>query len=142
LTRKGKAHSTRPVSKRQPIWCKYAPEEVEPLVVKLAKEENTPSKIGLVLRDQYGIPLVKPITGKTVGKILKETGVASSMPEDLNNLIKRANRLRRHLERSKGDLYDKRSLELVESKVRRLAKYYGKEGILPKDWKYRVEGPA
>jgi len=142
LTRKGKAHSTRPVSKRQPIWCKYAPEEVEPLVVKLAKEENTPSKIGLVLRDQYGIPLVKPITGKTVGKILKETGAAPSMPEDLNNLIKRANRLRRHLERSKGDLYDKRSLELVESKVRRLAKYYSKEGILPKDWKYRVEGPA
>ena len=142
MTRKGKAHSTRPVSKRQPIWCKYAPEEVEPLVVKLAKEENTPSKIGLVLRDQYGIPLVKPITGKTVGKILEETGAAPSMPEDLNNLIKRANRLRRHLERSKGDLYDKRSLELVESKVRRLAKYYSKEGILPKDWKYRVEGPA
>ena len=142
MTRKGKAHSTRPVSKRQPIWCKYAPEEVEPLVVKLAKEENTPSKIGLVLRDQYGIPLVKPITGKTVSKILKKTGAAPSMPEDLNNLIKRANRLRRHLERSKGDLYDKRSLELVESKVRRLAKYYSKEGILPKDWKYRVEGPA
>lgn len=85
---------------------------------------------------------MKPITGKTVGKILEETGAAPSMPEDLNNLIKRANRLRRHLERSKGDLYDKRSLELVESKVRRLAKYYSKEGILPKDWKYRVEGPA
>ena len=142
MTRKGKAHSTRPVSKRQPIWCKYAPEEVEPLVVKLAKEENTPSKIGLVLRDQYGIPLVKPITGKTVGKILKEGGAAPGLPEDLDNLIKKAKRLRRHLERNKNDFYEKRSLELVESKVRRLAKYYSREGVLPKDWKYRVEGPA
>lgn len=85
---------------------------------------------------------MKPITGKTVGKILKEAGTAPSMPEDLDNLIKKAIRLRRHLERSKGDLYDKRFLQLVESKVRRLAKYYRKEGILPKDWKYHVEGSA
>jgi len=85
---------------------------------------------------------VKPITGKTVGKTLKEGGAAPGLPEDLDNLIKKAKRLRRHLERNKSDLYEKRSLELVESKVRRLAKYYTREGVLPKDWKYRVEGPA
>lgn len=142
LTRKGKAHSTRPVSKRQPIWCKYAPEEVEPLVVKLAKEENNPSAIGLLLRDQYGIPLVKSMTGKTIGKILREGGALPDLPEDLSNLIGKVNRLRRHLEKNKGDLYEKRSLALAESKVRRLVKYYGREGVLPKDWKYRAEGSA
>ncbi|MEM1589111.1 MAG: 30S ribosomal protein S15, partial [Candidatus Bathyarchaeia archaeon] len=35
---KGKSHSTRPVSKRPPSWCKYQPEEVEALVIKLARE--------------------------------------------------------------------------------------------------------
>ena len=50
---KGKAHSTRPVSKRAPSWCKYQPEEVEALVVKFAKEGHSASVIGTILRDQY-----------------------------------------------------------------------------------------
>ncbi|MEM2455020.1 MAG: 30S ribosomal protein S15, partial [Candidatus Bathyarchaeia archaeon] len=58
---KGRSHSTRPVGKRPPAWCKYTPEEVVALVVKLAKEGNSPSKIGVILRDQYGIPLIKSI---------------------------------------------------------------------------------
>lgn len=58
---KGSSHSTRPVSKRPPIWCKYKPEEVEALVIKLAKDGNSPSKIGTILRDQHGIPLAKSI---------------------------------------------------------------------------------
>ncbi len=139
MTRTGKSHSTRPISKRPPIWCKYAPEEVEALVVKLAKEENPPSKIGIILRDQYGIPLVKSITGKTVSKILSEAGLSQPFPEDLDNLIKKATRLRSHLGRNKGDLANKRSLALAESKVRRLAKYYVKKCILPRDWKYKPE---
>ncbi|MCK4243368.1 30S ribosomal protein S15 [Candidatus Bathyarchaeota archaeon] len=139
MTRTGKAHSTRPISKRPPTWCKYTPEEVEALVVKLAKEENPPSKIGIILRDQYGIPLVKPITGKRVSKILSEAGLSQPFPEDLDNLVKRATSLRRHLGRNKGDLINKRALALVESKVRRLAKYYVKKRILPRDWKYKPE---
>ncbi|RLI51247.1 30S ribosomal protein S15, partial [Candidatus Bathyarchaeota archaeon] len=61
MTRRGKSRSRRPLSKRPPAWCKYSPEEVEAYVIKLTKEENPPSKIGVILRDQYGIPLVKPI---------------------------------------------------------------------------------
>ncbi|MEM0313519.1 MAG: 30S ribosomal protein S15, partial [Candidatus Bathyarchaeia archaeon] len=86
---KGKSHSTRPVSKRPPSWCKYQPEEVEALVVKLAREGHPPSRIGTILRDQYAIPLVKPITGKTINQILKDAGLAPSIPEDLGNLLKK-----------------------------------------------------
>ena len=133
---KGRSHSTRPVGKRPPSWCKYQPEEIEALVVRLAKEGNSPSKIGVLLRDQYGIPLVKPIVGKSIVEILRENGLAPSIPEDLENLLRKSARVRAHLERNKGDKYNKRALQIIESKIRRLAGYYIEKGVLPKDWKY------
>jgi len=133
---KGKSHSTRPVSKRPPSWCKYQPEEVEALVIKLAREGHPPSRIGTILRDQYAIPLVKPLTGKTITQILKEAGLAPSMPEDLGNLLKKAARLSAHLEKHRKDLHNKRALQLVEAKIHKLARYYKREGVLPPNWKY------
>ncbi|MGQ9506244.1 MAG: 30S ribosomal protein S15 [Candidatus Bathycorpusculaceae bacterium] len=133
---KGKSHQIRPVSKRPPSWCKYQPEEVEALVVKLAKEGNSPSRIGTILRDQYAIPLVKPITGKTITKILKDAGLAPAMPEDLANMLKKAESLATHLERNKKDLHNKRALQILEAKIHKLSRYYKREGILPPNWKY------
>ncbi len=136
-TEKGRSHSTRPVSKRPPAWCRYTAEEVEALVVKLAKEGHSPSKIGTILRDRYGIPLVKPIMGKTVTQILKDAGLAPSLPEDLENLLKKASRLYVHLEKNKKDQPNKRALQLIESRIYKLSRYYRREGILPPDWKYK-----
>jgi small subunit ribosomal protein S15 len=133
---KGKSHSTRPVSKRPPNWCKYQPEEVEALVIKLAKDGNPPSRIGVILRDQYAIPLVKSITGKTITEILKESGLALTIPEDLGNLLKKASRLAVHLEKNKKDLHNKRALQLIEARIHKLSRYYKREGILPPNWKY------
>ncbi|MEM3874632.1 MAG: 30S ribosomal protein S15 [Candidatus Bathyarchaeia archaeon] len=133
---KGKSHSTRPVSKRPPSWCKYQPEEVEALVIKLAREGHPPSRIGTILRDQYAIPLVKPLTGKTITQILKEAGLAPSIPEDLGNLLRKAARLSAHLEKHRKDLHNKRALQLVEAKIHKLARYYKREGVLPPNWKY------
>ena len=133
---KGKSHSTRPVSKRPPNWCKYQPEEVEALVIKLAKEGHPPSRIGTILRDQYAIPLVKSITGKTITQILKEAGLAPSTPEDLEELLKKAARLSTHFEKNKKDLHNKRALQLIEAKIHKLARYYKREGVLPPNWKY------
>ncbi len=133
---KGKSHSTRPVSKRPPSWCKYQPEEVEALVIKLAKEGTPPSRIGIILRDQYAIPLVKPITGKTISEILKEAELAPTIPEDLENLLKKAERLAVHLEKNRKDLHNKRALQLIEAKIHKLSRYYKREGILPPNWKY------
>jgi len=133
---KGKSQQTRPVSKRPPSWCKYQPEEVEALVIKLAKEGTAPSRIGTILRDQYSIPLVKPITGKTVTKILKDAELAPALPEDLGNLLKKAESLAAHLERNKKDWHNKRALQLLEAKIHKLSRYYIREKVLPPNWKY------
>ena len=135
---KGRSHSTRPVVKRAPAWCKYQPDEVIALVVKLAREGNPPSKIGIILRDQYGIPLVKPIVGKSITEILKENGLAPSIPEDLENLLRKAARLRAHLEKHRKDVHNKRALQIVESKIHRLSEYYKEKGVLPPNWKYKT----
>jgi len=135
---KGKSRSIRPVSKRPPVWCKYRPEEVEALVIRLAKEGHPPSRIGVLLRDQHGIPLAKPITGKSITQILKDAGVAPSLPEDFENLLKTAAGLRAHLEKNTKDLHNKRALQLVEAKIYKLMKYYKREGLLASDWKYEI----
>ena len=134
---KGKSHSIRPVTKRPPTWCKYQPEEVEALVVKLAKEGHSPSKIGTILRDQHAVPLTKPITGKRILKILKENELAPSLPEDLANMLRKAENLTLHLEKNKADLYNKRALQLIEARIRKHSRYYKRVGILPSNWKYK-----
>lgn len=104
--------------------------------MKLAKEGKSASEIGETLRDQHGIPLAKAIVGKSVSKILKEADLESALPEDLGNLIRRAARLRRHLEKSGVDAYNRRSLQMIESKIHRLVRYYRETGVLPSDYKY------
>ncbi len=134
--RHGKSKSVRPASKKAPEWCKRTPEEVEALIVKYARSGESASKIGLILRDQHGIPLVKNITGKRITQILREKNLAPQYPEDLMNLVRKAQRLKAHLEEHPKDLHSKRGLQLIESKIHRLTKYYKNRKILPLDWKY------
>ncbi|MCD5409529.1 MAG: 30S ribosomal protein S15, partial [Methanocellales archaeon] len=47
--------------------------------------------------------------------------------------------LKRHLDQNSKDLHNKRSLQITESKIRRLVKYYKKEGVLPEDWIYNLQ---
>ena len=133
---KGQSHSTRPLSRRNPTWCRYTLEEVEALVVKIARAGNPPSKIGIILRDQYGIPLVKTIVGRNIVDILRDNNLAPSIPEDLEILLRKASRLHAHLERNKPDKYNRRAVQTVESRIRSLSEYYKRKGILPDDWRY------
>ena len=110
--------------------------------MKLAKEGHPPSKIGIILRDQHGILLAKPITGKSVTQILKERKMVSSLPEDLENLLRKATRLHVHFDKNKADLHNKRALQIVEAKIYKLSRYYKREGVLPSDWKYRPKAIA
>lgn len=135
--KKGKAGSKKPST--QAKWVEYKDKEVERLVIKLRKDGLQSSEIGRILRDQYGIPSVKSITGKTVTKILEENNLLSQIPEDLLNLLKRAVSLRDHLAKSKRDYTSKHGLELLESKIRRLIKYYVKTKKLPKGFAYEPE---
>ena len=135
--RHGKSHSIRPATLRAPSWITQTPSDIEALVVKYSKDGFTPSQIGNKLRDQHSIPLVKPITKKTIDEILKENELQSEMPEDLENIVKKAVGLQKHLKANKGDRRNVRSLELIEAKVHRLSVYYKKIKRIPQNWKYK-----
>ena len=121
------------------VWVGYSPEEVERLVVKLAKDGMQAAQIGLILRDQYGIPLVRAVTKKTVGHILASNQLAPKIPDDLFNLLRKVVKLHAHMVLNKRDAHSKRGLELLESKIRRLVKYYTGTGRLPTDWTYNAD---
>ena len=133
---KGQSHSTRPPATVASKWVQFTPEEVELIIVELAKKGYPQSMIGVILRDQYGIPLVKSVLGVKLSKVLEKYGITLTIPEDLYNLIRRAVNLRRHLEEHPKDTHSKRGLLEIESKIHRLSKYYKRIGKLPKDWKY------
>ena len=133
----GKAHSIRPIELKKPDWIKMESKEIEELIVKYAKEGMTSSQIGIKLRDQHAIPLVKPILNKTISDVLKENDLVPEIPEDLNNIVLRAVNLQKHLKENKSDNRNVRSLELIEAKVHRLSTHYKKQGIIPKKWKYK-----
>lgn len=133
--KRGKSRSKRPLRTSAPTWSDYSREEVVDLILKYRKEEYTPSTIGILLRDQHGIPSVKLSTGKKITTILEEQDEGLSLPEDLTNLMKQAVNLRKHMEENPKDLHSRRGLQLCESKIRRLVKYYrGKK--LPTEWRY------
>lgn len=133
--RKGKSHSTRPAKSSAP-WVTLSKAEISSLIVKLAKDGLSPSEIGIKLRDEYSVPLVKSVLGKSVNEILQQNDVPQEIPEDLDMLVKKAIGLQKHLRTHKSDRNNVRSLELLEAKVHRLSRYYKREGRLPQQWKY------
>ena len=141
--RRGRSGSKRPFSFRLmetvPEWVEMTAEEVERKVVELYERGVTTSEIGTVLRDRYGVPSVVLVTGEKITAILKGKNIAGEIPEDLLNLMRKALRVRKHIEVNKKDVHNKRSLQLTESKIRRLVKYYRREKVLPEEWQYKPE---
>ncbi|HOT94155.1 MAG TPA: 30S ribosomal protein S15 [Methanoregulaceae archaeon] len=137
--RRGRSGSVRPHRADPPAWSTTDASEIEKLVVDLHRKERSTAEIGLILRDQYAVPDVKLATGKRIGEILEANGLRPEIPEDLRNLIVKALGMRKHLAENKNDLHNKRQLQLTESKVRRLVKYYVGSKRLPKDWVYKPE---
>ena len=132
----GKSHSTRPTSKTAPSWLNQSPDQISSLVVKMSKDGLSPSEIGLKLRDEHGIPLVKSVVGKSLTEVLADNNIKPDMPEDLDMLVKKAAGLQKHLKVHNSDSRNVRSLELVEAKIHRLSKYYKSKGKIPQNWKY------
>ncbi|KOS19297.1 40S ribosomal protein S13 [Escovopsis weberi] len=133
---KGISSSTVPYSRQAPSWSKTTPEQVVDQICKLARKGSTPSQIGVILRDSHGIAQVKVVTGNRILRILKSSGLAPELPEDLYMLIKKAVAVRKHLERNRKDKDSKFRLILIESRIHRLTRYYKTVGVLPPTWKY------
>lgn len=132
----GKSHSTRPTSKGPAPWLSHSRDQISSLAVELAMEGLSPSEIGIRLRDLHGIPLIKPVLGKSLTSVLIENNIKSDMPEDLDKLVRKALGLQKHLRVHNSDHRNVRSLELIESKIHRLSKYYKLKGKIPRNWKY------
>jgi small subunit ribosomal protein S15 len=137
--KKGASRSRPPTVDKAPDWSDVSKEELEKLVIKLHDSGLPSTKIGLTLRDQYGVPSIKLVLGKNLNRFLKEKASISEIPEDLGNLMRRALHVRKHLKTNVKDVHNKRSLQLMESKIRRLVRYYHDSGRLPRSWEYKPE---
>jgi small subunit ribosomal protein S15 len=137
--RKGQAGSKKPIRTEPPKWSNTNKEEIENIIQQLASGGKGSSEIGMILRDRYGVPDVTLVTGKKIGTILKEKNVAPKVPEDIQSIILNVLDLNKHLLKNKKDVHNKRSLNNMISKIRRLEKYYHREGVLPQDWKFSIQ---
>lgn len=139
--KRGRSKSHKPRRTTAPLWVPLSKEDIASAVLKLAKEGRQEAEIGLVLRDEYGVPSVKMLTGKTISQMLKENGLSPPYPSDLLDLIKRAVGMRKHLSANRKDTSNQTRLARVESKIKRLVKYY-RGRRLPRDWKYDPQTAA
>jgi small subunit ribosomal protein S15 len=141
--RKGKSRSKfagRKNSKKD--FVQFTVEEVKDIVRKLFKQGNSTAEIGIILRDQYGIPSFKGLTGMSLKEFLKEEKLYPKIPEDLLNLLKKAVRLWNHLKKHKKDIHNRVKYQHLLSKIERLSNYYKEKGELDKNWVYSPEEAA
>ncbi len=134
--RKGRSGSHRPYPLTPPSWETLDAEEVGEEAVKLSKTGLSPAQIGAVLRDSYGVPSARSVTGRRLSALLKEKGISPELPEDFQALLKRVVHLQRHLATHPYDNSNRRGLQLMEARIRRLARYYRRRKQLPETWSY------
>jgi small subunit ribosomal protein S15 len=137
--KKGSSRSRPPAAAKAPEWSDVSKEELEKAIMKLHESGLPSSRIGLTLRDQYGVPSVKLALGKNLNRFLKENNALPEVPEDLGNLMRKALHIRKHIRANDKDVHNKRSLHLTENKIRRLVKYYHDSGRLAPEWTYSPE---
>jgi len=110
----------KPEKIEKPAWLKYTEDEVKEIILKLAEKGLTAEKIGLILRDQYGIPRTK-IYNLKIGRVLKEKN--KFVEPSLLNLQKRAERIEEHHKKNKQDKKAGRSLIIVKAKLKKVKDY-------------------
>lgn len=124
---------------KAPEWSDVSKDELEKTIMKLHDTGMSPSRIGLTLRDQYGVPNVKLVIGNSITGFLRDNNALADIPEDLTNLMRKALHVRKHIKANKKDVHNKRALQLTENKIRRMVKYYHDSGRLAPDWTYSPE---
>lgn len=88
-------------------WVKIKPAELEKIILDLHKEGNSPSKIGLVLRDKHGVPKAR-LLGKKVTQILAENKVKFTTEKEI--AANKIQNVEKHISAHKHDYTAKRSL--------------------------------
>ena len=106
----------------KPVWLKYTEEEVKAIIFKLADKGLTSEKIGLVLRDQYGIPKVRLYNLK-INKVLKE----KFKEPTVINLQAKLDKIIAHFKKNKQDNKTGRSLIITKAKLKKREDYHSKK---------------
>lgn len=115
--------SKKPQILEKPAWLKYTEGEVKAIILKLANKGLTSEKIGLALRDQYGIPKVKLYNIK-IKKVLEEHN--KYQDSDILNLTAKQEKLSNHNNKNKQDKKSHRSLTITKAKLKKRQDYRNK----------------
>ncbi|MDO8563458.1 MAG: hypothetical protein Q7R87_00430 [Nanoarchaeota archaeon] len=91
---------SKETEKVKPDWVKIKPAELSKIILALHKEGNSPAKIGLILRDQHGIPRAK-LLGKKITAFLKEEN--QTIETQVPQIEKSKANLERHIAKNKHD---------------------------------------
>lgn len=112
----------------KPTWVKMKEPELKKVILDLS-DKFPPSQIGMVLRDQYGIPTTK-IFNKRLKVYLTELGVEKN--EDLDNAEKKVEKMREHLKKNVTDKKAKHKFQKAQARLNITRKYFGIEKIRDK----------
>ncbi len=107
---------------QKPAWLKMTEKEMTKIIKDLAKD-NPPSKIGFILRDQYGIPTTR-VYGKKLNQYLQELGI--EVNEELENSEKKVEKLKKHMQKNITDRKSKHKLQKAQSRFNVLKRHYSK----------------
>lgn len=81
-------------------WTKIKPAEIEKIILDLARQGVPREKIGLILRDQHGVPKVK-LLGLKIKKVLEKNKIDSD--SEKKNLSNKIEKLNKHSAKNKHD---------------------------------------
>jgi len=132
---KGQSISMKPLSTTVPTYLAKPIAEIKKDIIHLANKGMVPSAIGNMLRDNYGVGNARDIFGMTILEFCKQNNCAPIIPEDLAALIEKSNIIRAHLIAHRKDNDAKYRLNLVNSKLHRLVRYYKTKNVLPGNYK-------
>lgn len=104
----------------KPVWLKMTEEEVKKVIAELS-EKYQPAQIGLILRDQYGIPTTK-VFGKKLSQYLKDLG--KDYNAEPKNVERKIDKMKEHLAKNITDKKAKHKLQKSVSKLNAMRKYF------------------
>ena len=119
--------TTKPEIKiEKPVWLKFTKQEVEAIILKLGNKNMSAEKIGLVLRDQYGIPNVK-LYNIRIKEILEKKDLFKE--PTVSNLEEKLEKIINHYKKNKQDKNAERSLIITKAKLKKSKEYHNKKTL-------------
>ncbi|MEK6915922.1 MAG: hypothetical protein AABW89_05275 [Nanoarchaeota archaeon] len=104
-------------------WTKITPSEVEKIIVDLGSKGIPPEKIGLILRDQHGVPKAK-LLGIKINKVLIKNKINEN--SEKKNILKKIETLKKHSEKNKHDYTAIRKAVMYNAIINRREKLVNK----------------